>query len=140
MLRFYGQALKNAIIGEEFPDPVSVSQNLIIWQAFEPPLDMSQDIDCCENSHLEDAPNDHGSSGAQDACACHPTSTSGRSCFSKSNQACCEEESNLCNSPRGVIANKVYTIVIPTIAFLMNGNSSYGSFLLCPFHLEIWPL
>ncbi|EXC35008.1 hypothetical protein L484_017709 [Morus notabilis] len=87
---------------------ISVNSYFIfsMLQAFEPPLDMSQDIDCCENSHLEDAPNDHGSSGAQDACACHPSSTSGRSCFSKSNQACCEEESNLCNSPRGVIANK----------------------------------
>lgn len=96
-----------------------VCQYLIIWQAFEPPLDMSQDIDICENPHLEDAPNNHGFSGARGARSCHSTSTSARSCFSRTNQACCEEESDLCNSLGVVIANKVHSIVIPPFAFLI---------------------
>ncbi|XP_015888654.2 uncharacterized protein LOC107423585 isoform X1 [Ziziphus jujuba] len=73
-------------------------------QAFEPPLDMSQELDICENPHSEDVLNDHVS-GAGDCCQ-SPVS-SGRMSFSKSNQACCMEESNvISNSPKGVTTNK----------------------------------
>ncbi|KAF3441352.1 hypothetical protein FNV43_RR15266 [Rhamnella rubrinervis] len=74
-------------------------------QAFEPPLDMSQDIDTCESSHCEDVPNDHVS-GAKDAC-CHSTETSEKMYLSKSNQACCGEEGiALSNSPKEVTTDK----------------------------------
>lgn len=87
---------------------ISVNSYFIfsMLQAFEPPLDMSQGIDICENPHLEDAPNDHGFSGARGDCSCPSTSTSARSRFSISNQACCEEESDLCNLLGVDIANK----------------------------------
>ncbi|XP_062107047.1 uncharacterized protein LOC133818284 isoform X2 [Humulus lupulus] len=74
-------------------------------QAFEPPLDMSQDIEDCENPPLEDDPNNHDFSEKRAACCSHSTSTSGRTCFSQLSKACCEEGSNLCNS-KGVIAIK----------------------------------
>ncbi|PON88042.1 N2227-like [Trema orientale] len=87
---------------------ISVNSYFIfsMLQAFEPPLDMSQDIDICENLPLEDAPNNHCSSETRDVNCSHSTSTSGRNCFSKSNEAFCEEGSNLYNSPKGVVANK----------------------------------
>ncbi|KAL5581630.1 hypothetical protein UlMin_014072 [Ulmus minor] len=70
-------------------------------QAFEPPIDMSQDAEFCDKPHNEDAPNDHGFSGARDVCSCHSTSTSER------NGACCEEGSNSAhNLPKGVTTDK----------------------------------
>ncbi|XP_062153401.1 uncharacterized protein LOC133861625 isoform X2 [Alnus glutinosa] len=60
-------------------------------QAFEPPLDMSQEADIFEDSHLENSPN---------VCTCQSTSTSGSLCFSKYDQACSGEGSNaICKSP-----------------------------------------
>ena len=74
-------------------------------------------MDICKNTPLEDAPNNHGFSEVSDVCCSHSTSTSGRTFFSQSNQACCEEGTNLCNSPKGVVANKVLAIVKPHINF-----------------------
>lgn len=93
---------------------------------------MSQDIDTCENPPLEDAPNHHCSSEARDVCCNHSTSTSERTCFSKSNHACCEEGSNLLNSPKGVVAIKVHSIVIPQELFLMNEKLIYGLYFVHP--------
>ncbi|XP_030482582.2 uncharacterized protein LOC115699363 isoform X2 [Cannabis sativa] len=75
-------------------------------QAFEPPLDMSQDIDDCENPPHEDDPNNQGFCEKRDVCCSHSTSTSGRTCFSQSSKACCEEGNNLCNSQEGDIGIK----------------------------------
>ncbi|KAF5458563.1 hypothetical protein F2P56_022585 [Juglans regia] len=72
-------------------------------QAFEPPLDMSQDVDICEDGHLENALNDHLFSGERNVSS-YPTSTSGSLCFTKSDQACFGEESNaLCESVKGTV-------------------------------------
>ncbi|XP_059451957.1 uncharacterized protein LOC132182667 isoform X2 [Corylus avellana] len=75
-------------------------------QAFEPPLDMSQDADIFEDSHLENPPNDHFFLGERNACSCQ--STSGSLCFTKNDQACCGEGSNvICKSPNGANINEV---------------------------------
>ncbi|KAK0583633.1 hypothetical protein LWI29_000571 [Acer saccharum] len=62
-------------------------------KAFDPPLDMSQDMDICEEPH-EHAHNDNLLSGERNACPCHPASTSGRMCFTEVDQACSEEQNN----------------------------------------------
>ncbi|KAJ7960192.1 S-adenosyl-L-methionine-dependent methyltransferase superfamily protein [Quillaja saponaria] len=64
-------------------------------QAFEPPLDMSDDIDVCEDSLLEDAPNDHSSSVERNGCSCQSTSTSRKMCCSKPDQDYNVEDSNM---------------------------------------------
>ncbi|XP_075081602.1 uncharacterized protein LOC107761920 isoform X2 [Nicotiana tabacum] len=46
-------------------------------KVFEPPLDMSQDIDNCENQHLDVVSDSHHSSRSRNPCLCESTSTSG---------------------------------------------------------------
>lgn len=93
------------------------SKKLIMLQAFEPPLDMSQDIDVCENSHCEDVSNDH-ISGSKDTCSCHSAYTSEKMFLSTSNEACCGEESNvISNSPKRVTTDKVLQLFIIILAF-----------------------
>ncbi|XP_048225516.1 carnosine N-methyltransferase isoform X2 [Ricinus communis] len=77
-------------------------------QAFEPPLDMSQDMDGCEDSHLNHAPNDHVFSSQENCCSCHSASVTGRKYCSKSDGACCGQESNIIGkSSDGVTTNEV---------------------------------
>jgi hypothetical protein len=79
-------------------------KNYIAWQAFEPPLDMSQEADIFEDSHLENSPN---------VCTCQSTSTSGSLCFSKYDQACSGEGSNaICKSPDRAHTNEVFLAFI----------------------------
>ncbi|KAG6658085.1 carnosine N-methyltransferase-like isoform X1 [Carya illinoinensis] len=74
-------------------------------QAFEPPLDMSQDVDICEDGNLENALNDHLFSGENNVSSCQSTSISGSLCFTKSDQACLGEESNaMCESVKGTVS------------------------------------
>jgi carnosine N-methyltransferase len=81
----------------------------IAWQAFEPPLDMSQDVDIFEDSHLENSQNDHFFLGERNVCSCQSTSTSGSLCFTKYDQACSGEGSNaICKSPKGANTNEVF--------------------------------
>eukprot|EP00257_Ricinus_communis_P025954 XP_025013368.1 carnosine N-methyltransferase [Ricinus communis] len=76
-------------------------------QAFEPPLDMSQDMDGCEDSHLNHAPNDHVFSSQENCCSCHSASVTGRKYCSKSDGACCGQESNIIGkSSDGVTTNE----------------------------------
>ncbi|WMV31740.1 hypothetical protein MTR67_025125 [Solanum verrucosum] len=44
---------------------------------FEPPLDMSQDVDIRENQHLDDVSGSHHFSRSRNLCLCESTSTSG---------------------------------------------------------------
>ncbi|CBI39364.3 hypothetical protein VitviT2T_028843 [Vitis vinifera] len=71
-------------------------------QAFEPPLDMSQDTDMCENPHLENALDDHLDSGERNICPCEAASTSGRISFPQSDQASYGKSDITCKSPEGV--------------------------------------
>ncbi|CAK9325333.1 unnamed protein product [Citrullus colocynthis] len=65
-------------------------------QAFEPPLDMSQDTDCCDDPCPDHAHDDQfccrGERNINDhLCSGEPTSTSGRMCSLESKQICCPE-------------------------------------------------
>ncbi|KAJ9675902.1 hypothetical protein PVL29_024730 [Vitis rotundifolia] len=71
-------------------------------QAFEPPLDMSQDTDICENPHLENALDDHLDSGERNICPCEAASTSGRISFPQSDQASYGKSDITCKSLEGV--------------------------------------
>ncbi|KAK9286014.1 hypothetical protein L1049_025217 [Liquidambar formosana] len=96
---------------------------LNMLQAFEPPLDMSQDIDICENPHLED---DHLFSGERNVCSCHSAPTSERMCFSNSDQTCCGEGINaICKSPKTVTNNE--EVGSGKFHELITGSCSAGS-------------
>ncbi|KAK9155307.1 hypothetical protein Sjap_002787 [Stephania japonica] len=80
-------------------------------QAFEPPLDMSQDIDICEHGHVGELHNDH-ISGERNASSAQAASTSGRACYSKANDEKYEAHNNLsCASPRGGFDNQEIPII-----------------------------
>ncbi|CAK7340366.1 unnamed protein product [Dovyalis caffra] len=69
-------------------------------QAFEPPLDMSQDVDDCGCSHLEQPPNDGN------VCS-HESAAASGSCCSKPDEACCGKPSNMMSKPEdGLTANE----------------------------------
>jgi carnosine N-methyltransferase len=81
----------------------------IVCQAFEPPLDMSQDVDIFEDSHLQNSPNDHFFLGEMNVCSCQSTSPSGSLCFTKNDQACSGEGGNvICKSPNRANTNEVF--------------------------------
>ncbi|KAJ7964601.1 S-adenosyl-L-methionine-dependent methyltransferases superfamily protein [Quillaja saponaria] len=87
---------------------ISVNSYFIfnMLQAFEPPLDMSEDIDICEDSHHKDGPNNQSVSGGQDGC-CQSTTTSRVTCCPKSDQDYNMEGSNMtCKSLEGATSNK----------------------------------
>uniref|UniRef100_A0A2N9GZD1 Uncharacterized protein n=1 Tax=Fagus sylvatica TaxID=28930 RepID=A0A2N9GZD1_FAGSY len=68
---------------------------------------MSQDVDICEDSLLENAPNDHLFLGERNACSCPLNSTIGSLCFSASDQGCTAEGSKvMCKSPKGANTNE----------------------------------
>ncbi|KAG8647435.1 hypothetical protein MANES_09G077000v8 [Manihot esculenta] len=74
-------------------------------QAFEPPLDMSQDMDGCEDSHLEHALHDNLFSEGN-CCSSQSTSATGMHC-SKPGGACCGQGNNtMCRSPDGVTTDE----------------------------------
>ncbi|XP_022771809.1 carnosine N-methyltransferase-like isoform X3 [Durio zibethinus] len=68
-------------------------------QAFEPPLDMSQDVDICEDSHLETFGIEHCHSEEGNASSCQSASTGGRMCCSNHAQACSQERSSIMSNP-----------------------------------------
>ncbi|KAG4137682.1 hypothetical protein ERO13_D07G086600v2 [Gossypium hirsutum] len=68
-------------------------------QAFEPPLDMSQDVDGCKDPHLENFEHGHCHSEERNASSCQSVSTSGRMCCSNHAQACSQEKSNIMSNP-----------------------------------------
>ncbi|GMI76272.1 hypothetical protein like AT2G32170 [Hibiscus trionum] len=68
-------------------------------QAFEPPLDMSQDVDGCDDPHLENFGHEHCHSEERNASSCCSASTSGRMCCSNHAQACSQERSCVMNNP-----------------------------------------
>ncbi|PIA37814.1 hypothetical protein AQUCO_03000388v1 [Aquilegia coerulea] len=92
-------------------------------QAFEPPLDMSQDIDTCECDHIEN----HSKgcvSGEKSFCSGTSASTSGRPQFSEIEHANCGEESNLTRkSPDGRISDQVLAEA-PMISESVDGSWS----------------
>ncbi|KAB1220789.1 hypothetical protein CJ030_MR3G027888 [Morella rubra] len=76
-------------------------------QAFEPPLDLTQELDICENSHLENALNEDLFLGERNVFSCPSTSASGSLCFSKFDEACSGEGSSaMCKSLKGADANE----------------------------------
>lgn len=82
--------------------------DIYIWQAFDPPIDMSQDMDICEDSHLEHTPNDHLLSKDMNVSSCNCTSTGRRTCSSEADEACCEEKSDaICKTTKEMATNKV---------------------------------
>jgi carnosine N-methyltransferase len=81
----------------------------IVCQAFEPPLDMSQDVDIFEDSHLQNSPNDHFFLGERNVCSCQSNSPSGSLCFTKNDQTCSGEGGNvICKSPNRANTNEVF--------------------------------
>ncbi|KAL6287077.1 hypothetical protein ACE6H2_011467 [Prunus campanulata] len=88
---------------------ISVNSYFIfsMLQAFEPPLDLSQDIDVRDGPHLERVSYNHDVSGVKSVCSSESTSTSERMHISNSDQACCGEGSSaVCSSPIGVTTKK----------------------------------
>ncbi|GKV15259.1 hypothetical protein SLEP1_g26055 [Rubroshorea leprosula] len=86
---------------------ISVNSYFIfnMLQAFEPPLDMSLDVDICGDPVLENVPYDHPT-GERKACSPF-ASTSGRMRCSKQDQALLQEGSNiLCNSITGLTTDE----------------------------------
>ncbi|KAK8639328.1 hypothetical protein V6N13_137715 [Hibiscus sabdariffa] len=73
-------------------------------QAFEPPLDMSQDVDGCDYPHLENFEHEHCHSEERNASSCLSASTSGRMCCSNHAQACSQERSCVMSNPTAQIA------------------------------------
>lgn len=66
---------------------------------FEPPLDMSQDIDICEQN-LKNAQDHHLFSDEREVFSCQSASTSGQVSLLRSDEVSCGEGSNLiCRSP-----------------------------------------
>ncbi|KAL5739449.1 hypothetical protein ACOSP7_028341 [Xanthoceras sorbifolium] len=63
-------------------------------QAFDPPLDMSQDMDICDEPYDKHAHHENLLSGERNACRCHSASTSGRMCYTEADQAYNGEQSN----------------------------------------------
>lgn len=77
-------------------------------QAFEPPLDLSEDVDVCDDPHLENIPSNHDVSGETNFGFSQSTSSSQRMHTSKSDQSYWVEGSNaICNSTVGETTNKV---------------------------------
>ncbi|CAI0439792.1 unnamed protein product [Linum tenue] len=63
-------------------------------QAFEPPLDMSQDMDCCDDLHHEHASGHHCLSEQRNSC-CSPAPGSGANYCSRPEEACHGEGSHM---------------------------------------------
>ncbi|CAL1385749.1 unnamed protein product [Linum trigynum] len=63
-------------------------------QAFEPPLDMSQDMDCCDDLHHEHSSGNHCLSEQRNSC-CSPAPGSGANCCSRPEEACHGEGSHM---------------------------------------------
>ncbi|CAL0323232.1 unnamed protein product [Lupinus luteus] len=84
---------------------ISMNSHFIfsMLQAFEPPFDMSQDIDASGDSHTEHAQEDHLFCQANNACSCEADPVR----ITCSDQHGCMEGSNdTCRSPGQVYANK----------------------------------
>ncbi|KAK7841368.1 carnosine n-methyltransferase [Quercus suber] len=82
---------------------VSINSYFIfnMLQEFEPPLDMSQDVDSGEDPLRENVPNGHLFLGGRNVHYCQLNSTIGSLCFSASDQGCSAEGSNvMCKSPK----------------------------------------
>ncbi|CAL5335430.1 unnamed protein product [Camellia sinensis] len=81
-------------------------------QAFDPPIDMSQEIDICQHQNLENFPDYNILAGERNACSCQSASTSGRVALLKSDEASCGEGSNItCRSPDGSTINEEVTVL-----------------------------
>lgn len=77
-------------------------------QVFEPPLDMSQDINSCEQHNLKSVQDHHLFSDKREVFSCQSASTSGQVSLLKSDEVSCGEGSNLtCRSPELVNVNQV---------------------------------
>ncbi|KAH9737302.1 N2227 domain-containing protein [Citrus sinensis] len=74
-------------------------------QAFDPPLDMSQDMDICEDSHVSHTHYDNQSDG-RNVCSGHSTSSSGRMCCSKGDHADCNEQSKVVETAKEMTTNE----------------------------------
>ncbi|XP_058195468.1 uncharacterized protein LOC131311867 isoform X5 [Rhododendron vialii] len=88
-----------------------ISKNSIfifnMLQVFEPPLDMSQDIDSCEQHNLKNVQDHHLFSDEREVLSCQSASTSGQVSLLKSDEVSCGEGSNLtCRSPDLVNVNQ----------------------------------
>ncbi|CAN1256149.1 Carnosine N-methyltransferase [Linum perenne] len=71
---------------------ISMNSHFIfnMLQEFEPPLDMSQDVDCCDDLHAEHA-SDHCCPSKQSNCCSSPTPAGGTTCCSIPEEVCHEE-------------------------------------------------
>ncbi|XP_031256396.1 carnosine N-methyltransferase-like [Pistacia vera] len=84
-------------------------------QAFDPPLDMSQDMDICEDSHVKCKPDDHLLSQDMNVNSCLCTSTSVRMCSSEADEARCEEKSEaICKTTKEMATNKEVETEVPS--------------------------
>ncbi|CAL5390159.1 unnamed protein product [Camellia sinensis] len=91
------------------PPPSKISKTEM---AFDPPIDMSQEIDICQHQNLENFPDYNILAGERNACSCQSASTSGRVALLKSDEASCGEGSNItCRSPDGSTINEEVTVL-----------------------------
>ncbi|XP_019438721.1 PREDICTED: carnosine N-methyltransferase-like [Lupinus angustifolius] len=84
---------------------ISMNSHFIfsMLQAFEPPFDMSQDVDVSGDSHAEHAQADHLACQANNACSCETDPVRIKCC---DQHGCVEGSNDTCRSPVQVHANK----------------------------------
>ncbi|KAE8664806.1 Topoisomerase II-associated protein PAT1, putative isoform 1 [Hibiscus syriacus] len=82
-------------------------------QAFEPPLDMSHDVDGCEDPHPENIEHEHCHSEERNASSCCSASTSGRMCCSNRAQACSQERNCVMSNPTAQEVQSEYHQHVP---------------------------
>lgn len=90
---------------------------MITWQAFEPPIDLSQDLDGCEGSNLECAPNEKYILDERHDSSCQPALTNNCTYHQ-------EESKSLNDSVTGTLSTEV--------------RSRHGNYILSIYNLLIY--
>ncbi|MED6109510.1 hypothetical protein PIB30_034302 [Stylosanthes scabra] len=89
---------------------IAVNSHFIfsMLQAFEPPLDMSGDIDLCRDAHPEHGQRDHFVSEGNNACPCESAPLR-ITCSVSDQHACAEGSNDTCRSSAPVHDNEITT-------------------------------
>ncbi|CAN1745684.1 Carnosine N-methyltransferase [Linum perenne] len=88
---------------------------------FEPPLDMSQDVDCCDDLHAEHA-SDHCCPSKQSNCCSSPTPAGGTTCCSIPEEVCHEEGSHMHKMSTGLTTSEETAIGGSHDCTVLNGQ------------------
>lgn len=114
-------------------------QLVIAWQAFEPPIDMSQDVDICEDTIVENT-TEQSHSGERSTFSHQSTSSSERTCCSNHGEA--QAGSNIMHkSVVGLMSKQVLATLDNHCLILKESTVEKIQFIFlsffCLFHLEI---